>query len=251
MNSFVIPFVVMLAVTALLTIKSSLTQSGGAFNKSLPYSCNKSSSPPGTAYSSLYTSDLSRSIYNSGRPQDQHFSSKKNPAPFTPPCLTKKPYGNSMSTYYYWKYLPNMLEKQYASCDKYGCSNKSQNGYTALPRLERCTATSSAGKVEPEGTLACDPVNQEYYNSSEDFCRTHPEHYPCANWWMNNPAQIRDVSRPTGCTETIPPDTKMAPQVLANAEVSGFCLAGDPNCKLDDGRPMLMIQRHREDHGLC
>lgn len=212
--------------------------------------CNKTPDAPGLAYSSLYTSDLPRSIDFPGRTQDQYYSSQKTPAPFDPPCLTGKPYGNAMAIYNYWKYLPNLLESQYLECDKYKCANHTLNGYEALPRLEKCTQTK-AGKVEPGPTLACDVVNQQYYNSSEDFCRDHPEHYPCANWWMNNPVQIRDVSRADSAIGHLPKNIKVTPSNPPEPNTEGFCLSGDPNCQLTDGKALLMIQRHREDQGLC
>jgi len=207
--------------------------------------CNNSR---GLAFSSLYTSEMPRSLYfKEGRLQDAHYSSRKTPKSYVPPCLTKKPYGNANAIYRWWKKFPQLLSKQYASCDKYTCDNRVENGYNALPRLERCIKTD-AGKVEQSETLACDVVNQEYYNSPEQYCRNHPEDYPCPNWWKKNPEQVRDISiSPNSCIK----NTKVKPQVANTPNKKGFCLAGDPGYDLSDGVGLLMVQRHREDHGLC
>lgn len=261
--------------------------------------------PPNIATSMMYTSTLPRSLTGPGKADDAYFSSQTTPNPFNPPCLTGAPYGNSMATYNYWKLLPKLLQLQYTDCDKYQCSTTSQNGYTALPNLDFISASNSGasglsalsgqgGIAAPLGgpTLACDPVNQDYYNSSEDFCRTHPEHYPCPNWWMNNSPQIRDVTRipgyecltqygaqsPTHNTckggiftnqaelnretvdqslrdlnrEKIDQTSPFGISTYSQKEkFPGFCLATDPNCKLDDGQGILAIKRGREDQGLC
>lgn len=250
--------------------------------------------PPNINQSIMYTSSLPRSLVGPGKATDAYFSSRTTPAPFKPPCLTGTPYGNSMATYNYWKLLPKLLQLQYTDCDKYGCSTKSQNGFTALPNLDAISASNSGasglavksgegGIASPLGapTLACDPVNQDYYNSSEDFCRTHPDSYPCANWWMNNSPQIRDVTRIPGyeclaqfgaqgkgdnirCkngvynTSDLLPSNNMGPEspfgistYSQTERFPGFCLANDPNCKLNDGQGILAIKRGREDQALC
>lgn len=201
-------------------------------------------------YSNLYTSDIPRSLYfKEGRLQDTDYSSQKNPKKYNPPCLTKKPYGNSMALYRYWKQLPDLLAKQYSSCDKYMCGNKYENGYTALPKLERCIKTD-AGKVEQMQTLACDVVNQDYYNSPEEFCRTHPEDYPCPNWWRKNPEQVRDVTiSPRNLS--FPKYSKVKPQVPYTENNKGFCLSTNPKCNFKDGPGILMVMRGREDRALC
>lgn len=205
---------------------------------------------PGLNKSSLYTSNISRSLNRPGRSGDNYYSSRKNPTTYNPPCLTEKPYGNSMATYQYWKWLPALLRRQYQDCDKYECSSSKENGYTALPILENCLTTSGNNKTEPDETLACDPVNPEYYNSPEDFCRLHPEDYPCANWWLKNPEQIRDQSLNPSSWK-IPTNIKVKPQVPEMKNDYGFCLSNNSDCKLNDGRGLLMINRFREDHGLC
>lgn len=209
--------------------------------------CNKGE---GLSYSSLYTSEIPRSLYfKEGRLQDDHYSSQMTPKLYDSPCLSKKPYGNASATYRLWKEFPKLLAKQYKSCDEYTCSNEIENGYNALPRLSKCIKTDS-GKVEQAETLACDVVNQEYYNSPEEFCRTHPEDYPCPNWWLKNPQQICDASISLS-NLSFPTHTKMKPQTTHTENDLGYCLAGDPTCELNDGRGLLMIQRGREDHGLC
>lgn len=256
--------------------------------------------PPNIATSMMYTSALPRSLTGPGKADDAYFSSRTTPAPYNPPCLTGTPYGNSMATYNYWKLLPKLLQLQYTDCDKYECSTTSQNGYTALPNLDFISASNSGssglavksgagGIAAPLGapTLACDPVNQDYYNSSEDFCRTHPDSYPCANWWMNNSPQIRDVTRIPGyeclsqfgaqdsedgikckngvySTSDLLPSKKLSDNNINNMDspfgistysqkkqFPGFCLATDPNCQLDDGQGILAIRRGNEDQGLC
>lgn len=216
-------------------------------NTCIKEDCNKGQ---GLAYSSLYTSSNPRSLYfKEGRLQDAHYSSQKTPKSYNPPCLTKKPYGNASAVYRWWQNFPNLLAKQYQSCDKYSCGNCVENGYNALPRLEKCIKTD-AGKVEQAETLACDVVNQDYYNSPEEFCRNHPEDYPCPNWWRKNPEQVRDVSiSPRNLS--FPTHTNVDPQVAKTENNLGYCLAGDPDCELNDGRGLLMIQRGREDHALC
>lgn len=255
--------------------------------------------PPNIAQSMMYTSSLPRSLVGPGKADDAYFSSQTTPAPFKPPCLTGTPYGNSMATYNYWKLLPKLLQLQYTDCDKYECSTTSQNGFTALPNLDSISASNSGasgltvksgsgGIAAPLGapTLACDPVNQDYYNSSEDFCRTHPDAYPCANWWMNNSPQIRDVTRVPGyeclaqfgaqsnedkikcgnngvynTSDLLPssnigvdmgPESPFGISTYSQKEkFTGFCLSNDPNCKLDDGQGILAIKRGREDQALC
>ena len=203
----------------------------------------------GTDTSSLYTSILPRSIYTKeGRLQNSHWANNKNPKSHDPPCLTKTPYGNAMAMYYYWKYLPNLLEKQYESCDKYKCANQTLNGYNAIPNI---TDTVGYGreKMKPDWTLSCS-THPDYYNSPERFCEKHPEHYPCANWWMKNPEQIKDITVQMDL-KCLPKKMPMLPKVARTKNNLGFCLANDPKCNMNDGGGLLMIQRHREDRALC
>jgi len=203
--------------------------------------CNVKNTP-GLTESSLYTSKLPRSLNFSGRAQDNFYSSESTPTHFNPPCLTKKPYGNAMATYNYWKYLPNLLEAQYVDCDKYMCANHHNNGYTALPSSEPSSACE---------TLACDMVNQDYYNSSEDYCRKHPHSYPCPNWWMKNPEQIADLSRPGCGIKKLPKKIQVKSKVPRKANPWGFCLSEESDCQINDGKGYLMISRGREDQALC
>ena len=221
--------------------------------------------PPDIATSLMYTSSLPRSSVGPGKATDSYYSSRTTPNPFKPPCLTGQPYGNSMATYNYFKLLPKLLQLQYTDCDKYGCSSESANGYTALPSMDSIpgfnTSLASAGFAAGLGapTLACDNVNQQYYNSSEDFCRDHPTDYPCPNWWMNNSPQIRDVTRIPGykclahmvTTYNKQSKKSIEQEKALRARAPGFCLETDPNCKLDDGPSILAIHSGREDQGLC
>ena len=203
------------------------------------------------AKSSLYTSDLPRSLYTSyGSYGDKNFSSRKNPAYYKPPCLTNKPYGNPQASYYYWKYLPNMLESQYVDCNKYGCSNLELNGYTALPTLEE-TIGEGQSKVDPDGTFACS-VHPDYFNSPERFCKEHPEHYPCPNWWMKNPVQFPIDNTANFNVPCIKREMPVKPQVPYTPNDHGFCVPEqDPTCALNDGKAAVMIRAGREDIALC
>jgi hypothetical protein len=194
----------------------------------------------------MYTSQLPRGIsVLEGKANDCMFAGQSTPAHYNPPCLTDKPYGNWQSSYYYWKYLPEMTSRMYDSCDMYRCSTCNLNGGTALAYGKETLGTGQT-RVSPKYTCACS-IDPKYYENPTEFCKRNPNSWPCPNSWMKNAPQIKDLTDPIKCVK--PCNVKFGPQVPACKNDFGFNLA--ITGEVTDGRPIIEIRPEFEDILTC
>jgi hypothetical protein len=141
-------------------------------------------------------------------------------------CLTSKPYGSpgSEGPLSNWAEREKYMRQEYASCSAYRCGDLSalkDNEPIGVQNLRRIRVSS---------------IPEEYYHNPVDYCRAHPDSYPCPNHWLASPGEPAADSRL---------DHKILP-----APLQGLA-KHIKDSQINDNYHTRVLYPQREDHGLC
>lgn len=94
--------------------------------------------------------------------------------PYKNTCLTKDPHGfpESDGPSQYWKDRPKSWKVEYSS-ERIDCNMDRVR--PSVPEAEKA--------YRPTRTRTIDP---EYYENPVEYCKQHPDKYPCPNYWKED-----------------------------------------------------------------
>lgn len=172
---------------------------------------------------------------------DEYSHGREHGAPYQNNCLTCTPFGFDSPAFHYFQNYERDFKKQYKDCTKYQCSTPKQNELTAAPVKDHANRSA---KTDAHS------ISTSYYHDPAAYCKRHPDHYPCPNFWIKN-------SELVGAKRAATKPSMMIPSMKKGIEPQArtYCKNGNVNelaeCDVNDNQRMLILYPDTEDHGLC
>ena len=151
--------------------------------------------------------------------------------PYKNMCLTKRPIGfpGSDNMNKYWKDRPKQWGVEYSD-DRIRVD---------INKVRSSQSGKTKGSVPaPAQTLT---VESKYYHNPVQYCKDHPDRYPCPNFWRADEKGHSDFK---GHVQSKSDDMYVPGLVKGN-------FSHIKDSQIDDNYHVRIVDPHREDHGLC